>query len=186
MERSALLRIFLRKFGLTHQLNLGSVISSNHFVGKQLDILSQEELIQILNQNKPIYFKRNIENMIAIVRQNQIAVLLSTWAHTPYFNDYASTLVYQIGFSEHNNVLKSIAIEKDIPLFDFAKIMSKEITYWADGRHLNEKGVKIKNSVFFRIYYEKEYNRSKSRIIFTIIMRNISVYMSYNIYYVKL
>ena len=155
LERSTLLRIFLRKFGLTHQLNLGSVIRSDHFVGKQLDILSQEELIQILNQNKPIYFKRNIENMIAIARENQIAVLLSTWAHTPYFNDYASTLVYQIGFSEHNDVLRSIAIEKNIPLIDFAKYMSKDVNYWADGRHLNEKGVKLKTQYFFEYIMKK-------------------------------
>ena len=57
-------------------------------------------------------------------------------------------MVYQIGFSEHNNVLKSIAIEKNIPLIDFAKYMSKDVTYWADGRHLNEKGVKLKTQYF--------------------------------------
>ena len=27
--------------------------------------------------------------------------------------------------------------------------MSKDVNYWADGRHLNEKGVKLKTQYFF-------------------------------------
>ena len=103
---------------------------------------------KILEQNPPIYFQRNLENMIAIAKEHGIEVLFATWAYSPYLNDYASKDYYQQGFQENNAVVKEVANRHHIPLFDFAEVMPQDAKYWADGRHVNEAGALEKARLF--------------------------------------
>jgi lysophospholipase L1-like esterase len=101
-----------------------------------------------LEENPPIYFRRNLENMIAIAKEHDVQILFSTWAYSPYLNDYASEGYYQEGFRENNNVVKDVATNHAIPLFDFASVMPQDAQYWADGRHVNEAGALVKARLF--------------------------------------
>jgi lysophospholipase L1-like esterase len=74
--------------------------------------------------------------------------MLSTWAHSPHLNDYASETYYEQGFEENNEVLKDVATAEQVPLFDFAGVMSQDAKYWADGRHSNEAGALLKARLF--------------------------------------
>jgi len=113
---------------------------------------------QMFNANKPIYFKRNIENIIMIAKQRGIKVLLSTFGYNKNFSDFprASSNEYQRAFTETNNVIREIAKEQEVELFDFANIFPvNEKKYFADGRHVNEMGSQLKAELFANYIVKK-------------------------------
>ena len=86
--------------------------------------------------------------MASIAKSNGVDIIFATWAHSPYFDDYASDEVYQLGFKENNEVVKEVAGRCNSPLWDFASTMPKDKKYWADGRHVNEEGALLKAKLF--------------------------------------
>ena len=150
-EHSALLRITSRMMNFTRQVSIDDFVSSPTYVSWPYEYrLSEDNLdpSEILKENPPIYFRRNLENMGAIAKEHNVTIMLSTWAHSPYLNDYASQDYYQLAFAENNNVVKDVAAKQQIPLFDFAAVMPQDVTYWADGRHVNEAGALVKAKLF--------------------------------------
>ena len=110
--------------------------------------------LQTLQRNKPVYFERNIDSMIGIAHGHNISVLLSTWAYSDRFKDYASTKHYKRGFVENNEVVKKLG--KNVFLYDFASEMPMNKIFWADGRHVNEKGAELKGELFASYIYKNE------------------------------
>jgi hypothetical protein len=86
--------------------------------------------------------------MIAVAQANGVAIMFATWAYSPYMHDYASEGYYQQGFQENNDVVREVANEHRIPLFDFVRVMPQDQQYWADGRHVNEAGALLKARLF--------------------------------------
>jgi hypothetical protein len=86
--------------------------------------------------------------MIAIAKEHDTEIMFSTWAYSPYLNDYASEDYSQQGFQENNSVVKEVATSHNIPLFDFVEVMPQDAKYWADGRHVNEAGAVVKAQLF--------------------------------------
>lgn len=101
-----------------------------------------------LEKNPPIYFERNLRNIITVARENGIFVLLSIWAWSDQLSDYAASSHYQKGFNDLNDVVKKIGKTKNIPVYDFAAEMPKDKKYWADGPHNNLAGVTLKAKLF--------------------------------------
>jgi lysophospholipase L1-like esterase len=150
-EHSALLRIVSRMTNFTRQVSVDDFTSSPTFLSWPFEFRLDEDGVDptnVLEQNPPIYFQRNLENIIAISKEHGIEVLFATWAHSPYLNDYASKDYYQQGFQENNEVVKEVANRHHIPLFDFAEVMPQDAKYWADGRHSNEAGALLKAVLF--------------------------------------
>jgi hypothetical protein len=146
-EHSAVLRIVSRMMNVTRQVSIDDFVSSPTYVSWPFEYrLSEDNLdpAEILKENPPIYFRRNLENMMAVAQEHGVEVLFSTWAYSPYLSDYASEDYYQQGFKENNDVVKEVAAIGQIPLFDFAAIMPQDADYWADGRHVNEAGALVK------------------------------------------
>jgi lysophospholipase L1-like esterase len=150
-EHSALLRIVSRMMNRTRQVSIDDFVSSPTYVSWPFEYrLSEDNLdpVEILKENPPIYFRRNLENMIAVAKENGVGIMFSTWAYSPYLHDYASEGYYQQGFRENNDVVKEVATVAQIPLFDFAAVMPQDAEYWADGRHVNEAGALVKARLF--------------------------------------
>jgi lysophospholipase L1-like esterase len=150
-EHSALLRIVSRMTNLTRQVSVDDFTSSPTFLSWPFEfrlIENDVDPAKILEKNPPIYFRRNLENMIAIANENGVEIMLSTWAFSPHLNDYASKDFYQRGFQENNQVVKEVAADHDVALFDFAEVMPQDPSYWADGRHSNEVGALEKAELF--------------------------------------
>ena len=150
-EHSALLRILSRMTNFTRQVSVDDFVSSPTFLSWPYEYrLSENDVdpAKILEKNPPIYFRRNLENMIAISEEHDIDILFSTWAYSPYLDDYASKAYYQQGFEENNDVVKEVANRHHIHLFDFAGVMPQDVEYWADGRHINEAGALVKARLF--------------------------------------
>ena len=149
------LRVLLRGIGYCcNNIKLKDQIYLEHLVCKSdtmhhiYSTQPKHEIGEILKSNPPIYFQRNLRNIIAIAKEHEIDVLFATWAYSPYFNDYASNLYYIQGFEENNRVVREVAATHDIYLLDFATIMPQEKKYWFDGRHVNEAGAKKKAELF--------------------------------------
>ena len=104
--------------------------------------------LSVLKNNPPIYFERNLRNMIAIAKEYNIQILFATWAYSPLFEDYASTQHYQLGFKENNEAVRNVTEKHIIQLFDFVKVMPSDKRFWHDGRHVNEEGALLKANLF--------------------------------------
>lgn len=143
-DRSALLRIIQRRLGLSSQIGLENCVSRFHHGDKN----------KYLEANPPKYFERNLTNIIAIAQRHNIGVSLATWASTTEFEDYASKPVYQKGYVENNEVVKRVGAVCKVPVFDFEKAMPKDKEYWGDGRHVNEKGARLKAELFAKHLHE--------------------------------
>jgi len=157
-EHSALLRILSRAMNITRQVSVDDFVSASTYMSWPFEsrlIENNLDPAEILKENPPIYFRRNLENMIAIANEHDVQILFSTWAHSPNLNDYASEGYYQQGFRENNDVVKEVAVSHDIPLFDFAGVMPQEVIYWADGRHVNETGALVKARLFAEYIHDQ-------------------------------
>jgi len=161
LDHSTVLRIIRRNLGLSRQAHVGLFVDAPSYIGpgapSATNATSYDEYV-MLKKNRPIYFRRNLTSMVAIAKADGREIILSTWAHSPYFDDYASTGYYQLGFKENNQVVREVAEGNDVPLFDFVKVMLKDKRYWADGRHVNEAGALLKAKLFADFIH-------KSRII---------------------
>jgi lysophospholipase L1-like esterase len=150
-EHSAFLRILSRSVNFTRQVSIDDFVSASTFLSWPFEYRLVEDGVdpsEILQENPPTYLRRNLENMIAVARGHDIEIVFATWAHSPYFNDYASKASYQQGFEQNNMVAKEVANYHHVPIFDFAKDMSQDVKYWADGRHSNEAGASLKADLF--------------------------------------
>ena len=142
---------------ITRQVSVDDFVSAPAYVSWPFEYrLVQENLdpAKILKENPPIYFRRNLENMIAVAQEHEVQILFSTWAHSPNLNDYASEDYYQQGFRENNDVVKEVAESHGIPMFDFASVMAQDAVYWADGRHVNEAGALAKARLFAEFIHD--------------------------------
>jgi len=150
-EHSAFLRILGRMMNFTRQVSVDDFVSSPTYLSWPYDYRLTEGDIDptnVLKKNPPIYFRRNLENMIAVAEDHDVEVLFATWAYSPHLNDYASKAYSQQGFQENNEVVKEVANRHHVALFDFAAIMPQDAKYWADGRHANEAGALLKATLF--------------------------------------
>jgi lysophospholipase L1-like esterase len=163
-EYSTLVRIFLVRSGLiSSHADFESVIAkkTRNFYGAKFDrqkrmgtypsgIFKKTSAKKMFRTNKPKYFKRNIENIVAIAKFRDIDVILATFAYSPYFKNQprVSSSEYKSAFKEMNKILIHIAKKNRIGLFDFAKIFPKDKKYFVDGRHTTVEGTKLKAKLF--------------------------------------
>ena len=104
--------------------------------------------LEALEKNLPIYYDRNLRNMVAIVEANDFDIMFATFAYSNEHGDYITSEHYQKGIAEHNEVMKSVGNDLGIKVYDFAKDMPEDIEYWTDGRHVNEEGARLKAELF--------------------------------------
>lgn len=149
IEYSVLARIVSHKLALGHFLSQGleSYVGAPTYQG-QASTNPATDPAALLDTNRPVYFERNLSNIVGTARTHGADVLLATWAHSPHMNDYAATPHYQRGFRENNAVVADVAHDQGASLFDFASVMPTAKDYWSDGRHVNEAGAREKAELF--------------------------------------
>lgn len=155
-EHICLLRIPSRLFGLTRQVVL------EQFVEQPTAEDPGADQFELLRTHPPVYYERNLENAIAIAKHQYVEIIFATWAHSPHLQDYAATPHYIQAFREMNEIVKNVAKKNDIPLFDFAAVMPKDIRYWGDGRHVNEEGAFLKAQLFAEFIHDNRLIRNQS------------------------
>jgi hypothetical protein len=113
-------------------------------------IFRQVRASQMIASNPPIYFRRNLENIVIIAKHNGIQTILATFAHSPEFTDVplVSSPECAAAYTEMNETLRSIAQDSNVHLFDFAALFPSDKRYYTDGVHVNAEGVKLKAKLF--------------------------------------
>lgn len=104
---------------------------------------------EMLERNRPIYFKRNIENMIAVARNNDIVPVLMTFAWSHRFTDQprVHSSEYQSAYRDQNRVIETLCSDYGLQCLDFEREMPDRKELWWDGRHVTPKGAEVKSDI---------------------------------------
>lgn len=105
---------------------------------------------QMLAQNGPRYFARNLENLVAVAKANGVGVVLASFAYSRDFPEEprVTSPEYHRAIAEHNDVLRAVATRSGAAFFDFAAVFPGDRRYFTDGRHNNEEGAALKAKLF--------------------------------------
>lgn len=141
---------------------LDSVIASNSPVQRCSHPTFCENIglspLEVLSQNPPIFFERNLRHLITLAEANNVAVVLSTWAYYPKpASDGSLYMTYphmQQGSDEHNAITRRLAQTYNLPLIDFASTVPDDATLWLDGLHLTAKGARIQAEQYAQFLIE--------------------------------
>ena len=145
--KSAFFRyIFNYKISLLDIINskTGNEIIKYPVLTKNLDDLANETIAI----NEPIYFERNLRNMVIISKEHDMKVLLSSFSLNKDTGIFSNLSSIQFALDEHNEITKRVAIENNVYFIDFSSEMPKDSKYWIDGIHLNEDGIGLKAEIF--------------------------------------
>ena len=158
LPASALQRLVMHKLGQSVQLefglndyfaiagNIGKCRVATHLpepVCRTLD-MSVEDLFRA---NPPIYFERNLGNVISVAQPLGIEVLLLTWAYSPYkydtpFGDVMRHEIFQREIASHNEIIRGLAAERGTLFLDLAEQMPIDSEYWFNGMHKTLAGTR--------------------------------------------
>lgn len=161
-EQSTILRIVMIRLGLidSHNsmariLKIPKTSLSKEFIAQKnngkypSEVFAEKSAKEILKTNQPIFFKRNLESLVVIAKKNNVDVMLSTFAYSPFFeNQFISFEDYQLAIEEGNEVIKKIAEISNVRFFDFAYQMPKETNFFTDGIHFSEEGNQLRAKLF--------------------------------------
>jgi hypothetical protein len=94
---------------------------------------------EALDENPPVYFERNLRIMVAVAREFDIEIMLSTWA---YDSVTLPRPDWWNGAFEHNDVIREVAHDEQTLFFDLeSSTMSTTPEDWgADRVHPHPQG----------------------------------------------
>jgi len=116
-------------------------ICTQHTLCTNLNMTPEE----VLAANPPIYFERNLRNMVAIARANAAEVVFSTWAFFPEEVNGARVMTFpfnQQGVAQHNDIVRNLGVELGVPVYDLAQSMPENIAFWIDTMHMSAAGTR--------------------------------------------
>lgn len=101
---------------------------------------------RMLEINQPVYYARNLRNLIAIAQDYDIQAALLTFTLSPHFpqEPRAFTPEFAFGIAQNNETLFNLAAEMNVPIFDFAAVMPTAPQYFADGIHFTAEGNRLR------------------------------------------
>jgi hypothetical protein len=99
----------------------------------------------MIDANEPKYFRRNLENLVAVAERHGVAVVLVSFAYDPDYEPEPRVArpEYQQALDEHNEVIRSVSAESSASFFDFATVFPVDRGLFTDGRHVNEEGARV-------------------------------------------
>ena len=111
-------------------------------------IFTNVPALEMLRQNPPVHFESNLRSMIHIAQQNDIQVMLMTFAHSPRYSEVRIAKVdsaeYQMALDEHNAIVRRVATDEAILCLDLEVLIPDEKRYFADGHHFTEAGNRLR------------------------------------------
>ena len=90
--------------------------------------------------NVPIYFERNLRNLLLVAQGNDVTPIVSTWS---YYVEAERPDHWVEAIEQHNDITRQLADELDVPLYDLAENLPVDAEFWEiDGIHLVTKGTR--------------------------------------------
>ena len=107
---------------------------------------------QMLATNRPVYFQRNMEHLVAIARQHRMRPVLATFGYCPTCSDQptVSSPEFISALEEFNGVVRAVGKTMHAPVFDYARVASQEPRDYIDGYHTTEEGSRRMGELFAR------------------------------------
>ncbi len=165
-EYSSALRILGIRLGLTSthaakDLHLSSLPNSAHWktYARQFNrgaypsgIFAEVSAAEMLQNNPPLYFERNLRSMVSISASHQVSMLLVTMALDEDHDEasgrsyerYFTSEDYIFGVAQHNALTRNIGAQSNTPVFDLAEIFPDDYSLFTDGLHMTEKGNRVR------------------------------------------
>jgi hypothetical protein len=162
LERSTLRRILRVRFGAPSP----SALSSTHvefaptayawpFVFQSQDgtyphgIFETVSVEEMLEKNPPIYFERNLRNLVAVAREARAQPVFATFAHSNRVVDPPlDSPMMEAALGEMNRTLARLSGELSVPLFDFAAVFPDDPPLYVGAVHLTEEGTLLQARMF--------------------------------------
>lgn len=102
----------------------------------------------ILAQNPPADFERNLTNMLAAASSHRVDALLLTMTYDRDFDESAgrsrphkfASDEYEFAMNQHNDVTRKLAASTDTPMLDLAELFPDDHSLFVDVVHMSEKG----------------------------------------------
>lgn len=104
-----------------------------------------------LERNEARYFARNTRYMVGLAREMGARVLLVT---APFTDELDA--IHAKGAAEHNRILRAIAAEKDVLLFDLAAEMTLDDLHLPDAVHVSQEGSDLKRDLYLRYLVDNQ------------------------------
>lgn len=96
-----------------------------------------------IKDNRPIYFERNLRDIITLAQASNIQVMLSTWTYGLDGDPAAVPPQWRSAVEEHNAILRGLAADYNLPLYDLAATdFPRHPEYWGgpDPIHMSAVG----------------------------------------------
>ncbi|MGD8277422.1 MAG: SGNH/GDSL hydrolase family protein [Gemmatimonadota bacterium] len=167
LEYSTLARILLIKFGLVAPHSALQRVVTNRPPTAYIDewqatrpdrlaegqtargFFSEVSPDSMISSNPPKYFRRNLENLVAIASYRGIDVVLATFAYQNLPVEEGGSPLHWAAIDEHNEVVRSLALATPAFLFDFQSLFPVDSGFFAPGGiHLNANGARAKARFF--------------------------------------
>lgn len=108
-------------------------------------IFAEASAMDMLRNNPPIHFERNLESMVALANQHDVNMLLVTFVTSTEFNlPPVASKEYIFGLEQHNDITRAVAERNDTPLLDLAAVYPADRSLFTDGRHMTVEGNRIR------------------------------------------
>lgn len=170
-EHSNIVRVLMIRFGMIRShsdLERSLDVHASTYFGeifrrqKSLRIYPQGifkvvDAERMLEANPPVYFRRNLENLLSIAKSRGVKSVLATFAYSHRFPNEprVSSQEYVTALDEANAMIREIATRLGVHLFDFSKVFPDDPALYHDGRHVNEEGAALKAELFGRFLLQE-------------------------------
>jgi hypothetical protein len=119
----------------------------------------------MLAANPPVYFRRNMEHLVAVARQQRVTPVLATFGYCPTCSDQptVSSPEFISALEEFNGVVRTVGKKMDAPVFDYARVAPQEPDCYTDGYHTTEEGSRRMAGLFARYLIRQRLLPERSR-----------------------
>ncbi len=109
-------------------------------------VFAETRAAQMLQRNRPVYFRRNLTSLLAVARRSGIEPVLTTFPYSSRFDraPRTSTEEYIAAYAEMDRVMREVAVANAVHLIDLATTMGQDPRFYRDGHHVNEEGARRK------------------------------------------
>ena len=117
------------------------------------------EVRQALAANPPVYFRRNIENLVALAESHGVQVVLVTFVHSEFPIGPAlapAEAEFDAALDDQNQQLRDICLGTDAILYDFAAEFPRDVEYFVGRTHVNAAGAALKAKKHAAFIIEQE------------------------------
>ena len=108
-------------------------------------IFAEVSAMEMLRQNPPIHFERNLGSMIAMSRFHNVETLLLTFVTSTAFDfPVVASDEYIFALAQHNDITRQLAASAGVALLDLENVFPDQPQLFTDGRHMTPEGNRVR------------------------------------------